>query len=417
MPELSLITNLAVALAVGLLIGLERGWKDRTDPDGSRVAGFRTIGLIGLLGGLAMLLDGGKGFVLAAGFLGLALLLNEGFEAQIGATREVSATTMVGALTAYVLGAVAVNGHPQLAAMCGVATTLILWLRVPFHGLLHRIEPGELNAFLYWLVITIIILPILPDRQLGPYDALNPQTIWLMVVLISGLGFAGYVSMKWFGSRRGAAVLAISGGLVSSTATTVAFAQLSRKDKAVVETMLAGVATAWAIMFARTFVVIALLAPSMLLSATIPLVAMLVACLIQAALLYRRSRAETVPEINLSNPLDLWSAGVFTLVLTAGMLASKAAANLFGGLGLYIVSIIAGAVDIEAVSLSITQIVGRDVPVDIAAAAVTLAAISNTLFKGILAASAGSDKFRAQSIRLALVTALCGGAALAWTML
>ena len=406
------LMELAAALAVGLLIGLERGWKDRTDPEGSRVAGFRTIGLIGLLGGLAMLIDGGKGFVLAAGFVGLALLLREGFVAQIDATREVSVTTMIAALTAYALGAIAVSGRPQLAAIGGVATTFILWLRIPFHGLLNRIEEKELNAFLHWLLISIVVLPVLPDQSFGPYDAFNPRTIWLMVVLISGLGFAGYIGMKWLGRRRGSILLAISGGLVSSSAATLAFARLASKDTSGLNALVGGVAIAWAMMFIRTLIIIAILAPVLLPSLGPPLGVMLLFCLGAALWHFGRSTSSSTSEITLSNPLDLKSAAIFTLVLTTGMLASKAASNTFGELGLYTVAVIAGAVDIEAISLSLTQMVGRDVDVQIASIAVALAAIANTLFKGVLGAVTGRGQFGRRCILLAVLTASSGALAL-----
>ena len=407
--------ELTAALAVGLLIGLERGWKDRTDPDGSRVAGFRTIGLIGLLGGLAMLIDGGRGFVLAAGFVGLALLLREGFEAQIDATSEVSVTTMIAALTAYALGAIAVSGRPQLAAIGGVATTFILWLRVPFHGLLNRIEEKELNAFLHWLLISIVVLPVLPDQAYGPYDALNPRTIWLMVILISGLGFAGYLGMKWLGRRRGSILLAVSGGMVSSTAATLAFSRLAKKDEAGLNAMVGGVAIAWAMMFIRTLVIIGILAPSLVPSLALPLGVMFLICAGAATFQYARVSTGRTEGIELSNPLDLKTAALFTFILTTGMLASKAASNMFGDAGLYAVSIIAGAIDIEAISLSLTQMVGREVAVPVAAIAVVAAAVANTLFKGSLAAISGGGRFGRQCLILAVATAGSGATTLAVT--
>lgn len=409
--------SLATALAVGLLIGLERGWKDRSDPEGSRVAGFRTIGLIGLLGGIAMLLDGGAGFVLAAGFLGLALLLREGFEAQIDATREVSVTTMVAALTAYGLGAIAVSGRPQLAAIGGVATAFILWLRVPFHALLDRIEEKELNAFLYWLLFSIVVLPVLPNEGYGPYAALNPRTIWLMVVLISGLGFAGYLSMKWFGRRRGSIFLAVSGGMVSSTAATLALARLATKDADGVHALVGGVAIAWAMMYIRTLLIVAVLAPSLLPLLGPPLGLMWLICALGAARYYSLATPTTEQDLTLANPLDMRSAMIFTLVLTTGMVASKAAANLFGDTGLYAVAIAAGAIDIEAISLSLTQLVGRDVTVSVASMAIVFAAIANTLFKGVLAAISGRAHFGQHCLVLAGLTSIGGGAAIAAAVL
>jgi uncharacterized membrane protein (DUF4010 family) len=406
------LMELAVALAVGLLIGLERGWKDRSDADGTRVAGFRTIGLIGLLGGLAMMIDNGTGFVLAAGFIGLAVLLREGFEARIDATREVSVTTMIAALIAYALGAIAVSGNIQFAAIAGVATTFLLWLRTPLHGLLNRIEEKELNAFLYWLLISIVVLPVLPNQAYGPYDAFNPRTIWLMVILISGLGFAGYIGMAWFGRRRGSILLAISGGLVSSTAATLAFARLVRQDSVGMDVMIGGVAIAWAIMLIRTVIIVTILAPVMLPSIALSFSLMIVICIATAVYYYRRGTSTSAPAISLSNPLDLKSAAFFTILLTAGLFASKAGADLFGEVGLYAVAILAGAVDIEAISLSLTQMVGRDVEIPVASIALVLAALANTLFKGVVAATTGGGAFGRRCFTLALILSTCGGLSL-----
>ncbi|HRX74113.1 MAG TPA: MgtC/SapB family protein, partial [Hyphomonas sp.] len=161
--------DLLAALAIGLLIGLERGWKDRADPTGSRVAGFRTFGLIGLVGGLTATLDAGNGFVISAGAIALALLLREGFEASIDETQNVSATTMVAAVITFALGAVAVKVSPLLAAGGGVVTAFILWLREPMHRLLDRIEQRELSAFLRLLLISVVVLPVMPNVGLGPW--------------------------------------------------------------------------------------------------------------------------------------------------------------------------------------------------------------------------------------------------------
>lgn len=412
MPDLFPVMELTAALAIGLLIGLERGWKDREDPDGSRVAGFRTIGLIGLLGGLAMLLDGGKGFVLAASFLGLALLLREGFERQIDVTREVSVTTMVAALSAFTLGAIAVSGRPQLAAMGGVATTFILWLRVPFHGLLNRIEEKELNAFLHWLLISIVVLPVLPNEQFGPYLAINPRTIWLMVILISGLGFIGYLGIKWLGQDRGSLLMAVLGGLVSSTAATLAFARLARNSKSKNQGLVAGTSIAWIMMFLRTFVIVGLLSPPLLSWMIIPLGVMLLTSLLAAIILYKANDDDRPPYMTVSNPLDLKSAIFFALLLTGAMLLSKAASHSLGDVGLFAVSIAAGAVDIEAISLTMTQIQGPNISERAASTAIILAAISNTAFKGCLAAIAGRGTYGRQSLMLAGFIALTGGGAL-----
>ena len=301
-PETPL-AGLLTALGIGLLIGLERGWKDRADPDGSRVAGFRTIGLIGFLGGLFAFIDTGSGLVIAAGFVGLTLLLREGFEAQIDVTRIVSVTTMVAALSAYALGALAVLGHSQAAAAGAVIVAFVLWMRTPLHALLHRIEEKELSALLRLLLISVVVLPVLPDQSYGPYDVFNPRAIWWMVVLISGLGFVGYLGVKWLGHRRGIGLLAIAGSFASSTAVTLSFARFSRNDAGDARALVGGTALAWAGMIVRTAFILGALAPSLIAPLALPFGFMLVVALVTAATFLLRRGTQAAPDLVLSNPL------------------------------------------------------------------------------------------------------------------
>lgn len=410
-PETPL-TGLLTALGIGLLIGLERGWKDRADPDGSRVAGFRTIGLIGFLGGLCALIDTGSGLVIAAGFVGLALLLREGFEAQIDVTRIVSVTTMVAALSAYALGALAVLGYSQAAAAGAVIVAFVLWLRTPFHALLHRIEEKELSAFLRLLLISVVVLPVLPDQSYGPYDAFNPRLIWWMVVLISGLGFAGYLGVKWLGSRRGIGLLAIAGSFASSTAVTLSFARFSRNDAGDARALVGGTALAWAGMIVRTAFILGAFAPSLITPLTLPFGFMLVVALAIAAIFLLRRGTQAAPDLVLSNPLDVRSALFFAALLATALLLSRAAADMLGPTGVYGVALVAGAADVDAISLSMIQMSAKGLNAETAAIAVALAAIANTLLKGTIALVAGEGAYRQRCMAVAVLMALAGAAGL-----
>lgn len=313
------VTGLLTALGIGLLIGLERGWKDRADSDGSRVAGFRTIGLIGFLGGLFAFVDGGNGIVIAAGFIGLALLLRVGFGAQIDVTQVVSVTTMVAALNAYALGALALLGHSQVAAAGAVLVAFVLWLRRPSHALLNQIEEKELSAFLRLLLISVVVLPVLPDRNFGPYEAFNPREIWWMVVLISALQFVGYVGVKWLGTRRGIGLLAIAGSLASSTAVTLSFARFSREGGDDTSELVGGTALAWAGMIVRTTAILGGLAPSLLAPLALPFGFMLVVALATSGMFLVRRNTLSSPDMGLSNPLALRAAFFFAALLVPGI--------------------------------------------------------------------------------------------------
>lgn len=385
MVDLSVLLSLTTALGIGLLIGLERGWKDRADPEGSRIAGFRTIGLIGLFGGLAALADHGQGFVLAGGLIAIALLLRQGYQGQLETSDEVSVTTLMAALLAYALGAIAVLGHPQIAAMGGVITTFLLWLRVPLHAFLNRLSESEISAFLRWLLISIVVLPLLPDEDFGPFDALNPRTIWLMVVLISGLSFVAYVGTKWFGQKSGLLLTAFLGGLVSSTAVTLAIARMVRDEKLVKGVGLSAICLAWIMMLVRTGIVVTVLAPALLADFVPILTSMLFVLGLAFMLTFNRSNEQSHPdEMALRNPLDVTEAATFAGILTIALMVSKGAATLFGSQALLFVSTLTGAIDIEAVSLSVPKLAGTVVSAQAAIVAITLAIFSNTIFKGVL---------------------------------
>ena len=406
------LTGLLTALGIGLLIGLERGWKDRADPDGSRVAGFRTIGLIGFLGGLFAFIDTGSGLVIAAGLVGLAMLLRKGFEAQIDVTRIVSVTTMVAALSAYALGALAVLGYSQAAAAGAVIVAFVLWLRTPLHALLDRIEETELSAFLRLLLISPVVLPVLPDQSYGPYDAFNPYSIWWMVVLISGLGFAGYVGVKWLGSRRGIGLLAITGSFASSTAVTLCFARFSRNDAGDARALVGGTALAWAGMIVRTGFILGAFAPSLVMPLALPFGFMLVVALGVSGFLLLRRQTQAAPDLVLSNPLDLRSALFFAALLATALLLSRAGADMLGPTGIYGIAIVAGGVDVDAISLSMARMRATGLDTQTAAIAIALAAIANTLLKGMIALVAGQGAYRRRCMAVAVLMTLAGAAGL-----
>jgi hypothetical protein len=231
MDTFQFIQHLAVALAIGLMIGIERGWKQREEAEGERAAGLRTLALAGLLGGVwgALARSFGAWGVLA---LGLAFAV---FTAaivlfrwrEIEHAKSYGATTAVAAMLAFSLGAFAMVDMVAAAA-AGVATAMLLALKTALHGWLERLTWEELRAGLVLLAMTVILLPILPDREIGPLGALNPHEIWLMTITIAVLSFAGYVAIRVAGAERGVVLSGLAGGLVSSTAVTLTMAKLGR---------------------------------------------------------------------------------------------------------------------------------------------------------------------------------------------
>jgi hypothetical protein len=193
--------RLGAALAVGLLVGLERGWQDRDRPEGGRVAGLRTFALIGLLGGLLQL-DATSPLPLAVGLAGVAVLFAVSFGRASSATGTLSITSAVAAMVTYGLGALASSGHVVLAVGTAAVVALLLGMKGELHQGMRRIHPDELNAILQLGVVTAAVLPLLPDQGYGPFLALNPFRLWLAVILIASLSLAGHVAARWRGANR-----------------------------------------------------------------------------------------------------------------------------------------------------------------------------------------------------------------------
>lgn len=238
------ITLLGTALAIGLLIGVERGWASREAEDGQRIAGLRTYGLTGLLGGGAGLIAqyiGATtfGFLFVGFAISIAVAIV--FAKQRQARTDISITGLVTMLLTFVLGALATLEHPALAASAAVGATMLLQFKGVLHRWLQKLEEREMHAALQLLVISVVLLPILPDHGYGPLDAINPYEIWWMVVLIAGISFVGYFLVKIAGTKKGVILTALAAGMASSTALTLHFSRLSTQKKTLKSTLASGI--------------------------------------------------------------------------------------------------------------------------------------------------------------------------------
>lgn len=396
LDDLTLLERLAVALAAGLLIGLERGWQARGLAEGGRVAGFRTFALVGLLGGLASLLAQSHGWaVLGGGFLALGLVVAAGYWRGSAAGRDVSATTAIAALVTFALGAAAGEGAPEIAGAGAVIVALLLGTKPQLHRLVERIERRELLAVFQLLLMSVVLLPVLPDRGLGPWQALNPYRIWWMVVLIAGLSSVGYFAIRLAGPRRGLLLTGLFGGLASSTATTVALARRAvasgpASRGAPPRLIAAGILLACAIMFPRMLLVAGLIAPALLPVLAPPLgaaglVAAAVALWAGGLLSVGRPRPVEVAaeEMQQQNPFEFGMALKFGLLLAAILLATEALRRWIGEQAILMVAAASGLADVDAVTLSLSALVadGTTLPA-LAGGAILLAAAVNTLVKG-----------------------------------
>jgi uncharacterized membrane protein (DUF4010 family) len=386
MIDLETFERLGLALAVGLLVGLERGWREREAPEGSRVAGIRTFALIGLGGGLAALLTGpALGLAFGLVFAGFAALM---IAAYIGDVRpgDVGATTTVAALVTFLLGAIAVAGPMEVAASAAVVTAILLSAKPVLHRWVERIEYPELSAVLKLLLISVVMLPVLPNRTVDPWDALNPYELWWMVVLIAGLSFCGYVAVRLIGPERGVMLTGLLGGLTSSTAATLNFARLSRGSEGAERLLAAAAAVACATMLPRMLLVVGVLNRPLLLLLIAPLGAAALATYLGAGLLWHRPAKDKSPvSVRIDNPFEFSLALRFGLLLTAIMLLARLVPSWLGEQGVFALAAIAGLGDVDAISLSMARYGGASVSLQGAAIAVAVAAFANTLVKAGLA--------------------------------
>jgi uncharacterized membrane protein (DUF4010 family) len=407
---------LGVALAIGLLIGIERGWKQRQAEEGKRIAGLRSFGLIALLGGvsglLAQYLD-----VIAFGFVfaGFTLAATVAYAMQWRDKRDISITSLVTMLLTFILGAMVTLQHVSLAASIAVVTVMLLRFKNVLHSWLKKLDREELHAALQLLLISVVLLPLLPDRGYGPWQALNPYEIWWMVVLIAGISFIGYFAMRIAGTEKGVILTALAAGMASSTALTLHYAQLFRQQPPMKHLLSAGILLACATMFPRVLLIASLINIA-LLEALLPPLAMMTALTLTFALInWRQKNSTQAPaEIRkLINPLQLKPALVFGLLLMLVLLLGKAAVHFFGDTGIYLLALVSGIADVDPINLTLSRMSSSEITLHTAVIGIVIASSTNTLVKAGLAVFAGGRELGIR-VFIPLLLAAAGGLTTAW---
>ncbi|HCE2147975.1 TPA: MgtC/SapB family protein [Vibrio parahaemolyticus] len=401
-----LIWNLLIALLLGAIIGTQRGWVMRNSVEGSRVAGIRTFSLVGLLGGLvAILADLYSPLLLGFALIALVILACIAFVMQQKKSRDISITGVVSLLVTFVLGSLAVSGEAVLAASAAVITAVVLDNKRELHQALQKLQEYELDAALRLLIISIVLLPLLPNQSYGPWNALNPYEIWWMVVLIASISFVGYFAIKIGGAKRGILFTSIFAGLSSSTALTLQFSHLSREQANISPLLASGILLSCGTMFPRLLIILFVINPQ-LVSLLWPIVmAMMAALYLPAWWIWRRSAVEQIEQSNKqSNPLALQSALFFGMMLAVIMLLSHALAELFGNAGVLILSALSGITDVDAISLALGRQSIQILSVTTAALGILIAASVNTIVKMSMVVAIGDKKLR---LRVAPVMVGC----------
>lgn len=391
--SIAAIEGLALSLALGLLIGVQRGWVLRNEVPGSRFAGIRTFGLIGLAGGLAGILATVERGVAVAIFGASALLIVAGYIQTSRRDGAISGTASLVGLLTLSCGYMATAGQALLATVAAVVVTLVLSLRSQLHGWIGRLSEVEVTAIARFALVALAILPLLPDRAYGPYDAWNPRQLWMVVVLVSGFSFAGYMVSKRLGPSRGTIAMAAAGAMVSSTAVTAALAARLRNDDEDPGILLAGIAAASVVMLARVLVLVAMIAPFAFVMFAWLVVPAAIAGAVVAALFLRASHRSTPDarrEVPVRNPFDIKPALALMVLVMVLSLLSRWVLHRFGDAGLATVLALSGMVDVDSAIITMGGLPAGTLDARTAGLVLAAPIMLNTLVKaGITLAVAG----------------------------
>jgi uncharacterized membrane protein (DUF4010 family) len=404
MDPTNLALRFAVAIGLGILLGLER---ERTK-GGEGGAGVRTFALIALSGAIAGFLGAQLNLVwMALGLFAAVAALVVAMYVVTARRGDIGVTTEVSALLAFSLGLLCSYGQLQLASWIAVAMALLLALKDWLHQLARRINSTDVEATLKFCIVTLIVLPLVPDVNYGPppLDVINPYKIWLMVVLISALNFSSYLLIKVVGAEHGIGLAGLLGGLASSTAVTLGFAQRSRQEGEDASALALGIVLAWTVMFFRVAIMTALinweLGREIAWAMGLLCVASLAACYWLWQRNRRRERGEVKPG---SNPFELDAAIQFGLLFGVILLVSKAAQVYLGDAGLYLAAAVAGLTDVDAITLAMVNLAKGDAAqLQVAARAIVIAVMANTLTKCGMAIGLGSPELRRITLPIAVL--------------
>jgi uncharacterized membrane protein (DUF4010 family) len=386
--ELASLPRYVVALAIGLLMGLER------ERNPAAKAGLRTFALTGLLGVLTAHLatELGALWLIAVGLLLVGgMMIAAYLRAPPQPDGDPGTTTVAALMLCYGLGVLVWNNEIQLAVMLGIAATMLLYFKPELRGISQHMSRRDLLSVLQFSVLALIVLPLLPNRNYGPYGALNPHQIWWMVVLIAGVGLAGYAALRLVGQQRGAVMLGLLGGLVSSTATTLSFSRHARASRDMLPVAVIVIVLANLVVLVRLGVLAAVLAPEVLAQLLPLLLGGLVAGGLGAAYGVRRLQPQgELPALAMSNPTELRTALGFGLMYGVVLLAAAWLSDWLGNSGLYAVALVSGLTDVDAITLSSLRLhnlgkLSEGVVVNV----ITLAVLANLAFKSVLTLAIG----------------------------
>lgn len=410
--DASAIWSLLVAALLGFLIGLER--ERKRELAGSIFAGVRTFPLIALFGAITSRLALATSYwVLVAGVVAMGGLLVLAYW-RTSSGPKVGGTTEVAALVAFGLGGLAGLGAYLTALAGAVITTGILSLRQELRHLVGGLSQADLYAVVQFAVVSLVVLPLVPEQDIGPWGVWNPRAIWQLVVLISGVSFVGYLLSKWLSTERSFELSGALGGLASSTAVTLSFSEQARRYPQLGAILAAGMLIATAVSMLRLIIFIGVAQGQLLVAALPVLLAYGLVAALAAWLAVRRSQRHAVEQLRLSNPFELKTALTFAAIFALVLLVTRAAQELLGDRGIYLASTLAGFAQLDAIALTLARQVAQGLAPTVASRGLALALLGNSLLKSSLVLLLAPKLGR--PLAVALLLAALGALAVAWLL-
>lgn len=395
-PLMDAAQHLAVAALAGLAVGTEREWSGHASGPDARFAGVRTFLLLGLLGGIAgwWALEGMQILSVALLLAGGALTVVAYSIAARRTPHSIDGTTEVAALLVLAIGATAGLGYMAMAS--GVAAVIVLALaeKTRIHSLLAKMDEVELRAGLQFAAMALVILPILPQGTFGPWGGIRPRGLWMIVVIFSGINFLGYLARRVVGAARGYGVTGLIGGVISSTAVTLNFSRASRIDARIGSSLAIGVVGACTVLLPRIAITSFVLNPPVGRALVPYLLPGLVAGAIIVAIALRRPTGAAPPPDGDRNPLGFGSAIQMALLFQVALTASTIAAQYWGGRGVISSAVVLGLTDMDALTVAMNHLASSPETVGLAAKAIAIGVLTNTVFKAAVATVIGTGRFR-----------------------
>lgn len=413
-----LARNFLIALLIGALVGVERE-KHKAASQGLTFGGLRTFILFAEAGAVAAWLSVERNmpWLFVATVLAVAAVVTIGYVLESRVKPDaLGLTTELAAITVCLLGGAVMYGYAEIAVGLAIATSAVLAFKQPLHQIVDRLGMDDIYAVLKLLIATFIVLPVLPREAVDPWGALNPYQLWLLVILVSSLSLVGYVAVRWLGSAPGALVTGVAGGLVSSTAVSLAFARNSRSGGRLqaADSLAAGMLLAWVMMFVRIGFAVTVVHSALLDDLAVPFGIMTAVAAAASGFFYLRdarshhAAVASGAEVPLKNPFSLWEAVKFCALFAVVLLIVKLTQTNFAAHGLYLVSAIAGLTDVDAITLSMAGYAQQGGSAATAVGAIVVAALTNTLVKCGFVVALGSAELRRRVLPATAVMIVAG---------